>query len=74
MCLTLIISDKDKMAWVSATNQIQGVVYFNQHLGAAHSKCWSTSLFSAFFARFHKNLLQKLRKMRQKLFTSVLGS
>ena len=25
------------------------VVYFNQHLGAAHSKCWSKYVFLAFF-------------------------
>ena len=25
------------------------VVFFNQHLGAAHSKCWSKYAFSRFF-------------------------
>ena len=42
------------------------VVYPDQSLNAAHSKCWSKSYFSLFSARFCKILIQKLRKMYQK--------
>ena len=42
------------------------VVYFDQRLGAEHSKCWSKTPFSIFIARVGKVLLQKLRKMWQK--------
>ena len=35
--------------FVFSPNALASVVYFNQHLGAAHSKCWSKKLFSANF-------------------------
>ena len=35
-------------------NSLTDVVYFDQHLGAAHSKCWSKYPFSHFLRKTHR--------------------
>ena len=38
------------------------VVYFNQHLGVAHSKQWSKSPFSVFFCTFSQDSDAEMKK------------
>ena len=44
-----------------------GVVYFNQHLGVAHSKQWSKSAFLTFLAGFQKMLIAEMTQNEAKI-------
>ena len=52
--------------YVKPKNSTLGVVYFNKHLGAAHSKSWLKSKFFVFNA-------EKLTKEKSKKFAAKFG-